>query len=228
MKKTILISGSPSRKAGKPTLIIISIILSISFILSFIYFYFDDSAHQNAKDEAIKQYKEKLDENTNSIAFLEKQVKELSAKIKESAESNEIDLLESKLAEAKKQLKAVTTETYPKAEFYDNDQIKYKRIVGESGRVTELHYFYDGKIHKEKISINSDPYEEVVYYKNGNRKQYFMYEEDNIVNIITNYQNGQIESQGKKIQFNGKNDIFHGTWIWYNEDGTIREERKFN
>ena len=58
---------------------------------------------------------------------------------------------------------------------YTYDQVKYKRIVGESGKVTELYYFYDGKIHKEKISINSNPYEEVVYYKNGNRKQQIKY-----------------------------------------------------
>ncbi len=134
------------------------------------------------------------------------------------------------IKEIKKELGAQNNnqDSYSKTEFYDNDQIKYKRISDNSGFVKEMYFFYDGTIHKEKTSINSNPYEEVIYHKNGNRKQYLVYEQDNIVNITTNYPNGSKESEGRKISFNGKNDIFHGRWIWYNKDGTIREEKNFD
>ena len=106
--------------------------------------------------------------------------------------------------------------------------LKYKRIVEDGGKVAELYFFENGNIEKEKVYFNSKPYEEVVYYQNGNRKSYSRYEKDNLVNITTNHPNGQMESQGKKLRFNGKNDMYYGRWIWYNSDGTVRDEKNFN
>ena len=94
--------------------------------------------------------------------------------------------------------------------------------------MVESYFFQNGDIEKERTSLDSKPYEEVVYYQNGNRKRYSVYEQENIVNITTNYPNGQIESQGRKTRSNGKNDMYYGRWIWYNQDGTIRDEKNFN
>jgi len=183
----------------KTILIIISVLLNVSFILLFIFSQSNSSNKKEEKAEAIVEMQEKLDAKNSEL---------------ESFQENRLDLNSNK--------------EYSKTEFYDNSQIKYKKLVGRDGRVVESYFFQNGDIEKERTSLDSKPYEEVVYYQNGNRKRYSVYEQENIVNITTNYPNGQIESQGRKTRSNGKNDMYYGRWIWYNQDGTIRDEKNFN
>ena len=117
---------------------------------------------------------------------------------------------------------------HSKTEFYDNNEIKYKKLVFPDGKVVESFFFENGTLDKEKTYLNSKPSLDVSYHRDGSRKSLLVYEKDNLVSIITNYPNGQIESEGKKLRFSGKNDMYHGRWIWYNQDGTVRDERNFN
>ncbi len=143
-----------------------------------------------------------------------------------SDEQGKIDLLKDQLDLAEQKLETYDKD-FSKAEFDDHNNLKYQRLVGKNDKVTERYYYDDGKIEKEKIFLKSNPYEEIEYFRNGNRKIYTRYEKQNLVHIIENYPNGQIKSEGKKMRRNGKNDEWHGRWIWYNQDGTVRKERNF-
>ena len=115
-----------------------------------------------------------------------------------------------------------------KTEFYDNGEVKYKRMVDEFGGRKDIEFSPDGKIVKERTFLNFKPHEEVIYYSDGNRKEYRIYESDNIVNIITNYRNGQIKSKGKKIISSNGNYMLSGRWIFFNQDGTFQREEVYN
>ena len=144
-----------------------------------------------------------------------------------SDEQSKIDLLKDQLYLAEQKLEKAYVADFSKAEFNDDDNLKYQRLVGKNDKVTERFYYDDGKIKKEKIFLKSSPYEEIEYYRNGNRKIYTQYEKQNLVHIIENYRNGQIKAQGKKLRRNGRNDEWHGRWIWYNPDGTVSKEENF-
>lgn len=117
---------------------------------------------------------------------------------------------------------------YSKTEFYDNGQVKYQRVVDESGNRKDLHFSYDGKLTKEKIFSNFKPYEEVVYYSSGNRREYIVHESDNVINIITNYESGQLKSKGRKRVSGNGNKMYYGRWVIYNRDGTFQKEIVYN
>ena len=73
--------------------------------------------------------------------------------------------------------------------------------------------------------------ESISYYSNGEIKQLVVADGqiDNYYYEINYYPNGQPASEGIKIQpENGKNKLFYGDWIWYNEDGVIKQEKTFD
>ena len=67
--------------------------------------------------------------------------------------------------------------------------------------------------------------EEVHYYPDGSIKKLIVKNQSNNIRIIvTYYLNGQIESQGKMKLAKSGNEMLHDQWIWFNVDGTIRQE----
>ena len=118
-------------------------------------------------------------------------------------------------------------EDFSKAEFNKEGNLKSQRLIGKNEELIERYYYDDGKIKTEKTFVKSNPYEEIEYYRNGNLKTFTHYEKQNLVHIFEYYPNGQIKAQGKKIRRNGRNDEWHGRWIWYNQDGTLWQEKTY-
>ena len=142
-------------------------------------------------------------------------------------EQSKIDLLKDQLYLAEQKLRKHMLQIFQRLSSMMMIILSTSVFVGKNDKITERFYYDDGNIKKEKIFVKSSPYEEIEYYRNGNRKIYTRYEKQNLVHIIENYRNGQIKAQGKKLRRNGRNDEWHGRWIWYNPDGTVSKEENF-
>ena len=141
---------------------------------------------------------------------------------------------------------------YTETEFNSNNEAIYKRIVVDSEIVKESYYYIDGNVKEEcnykngkKHGLwatyhqdgriredgryeNGELKEVATYYDNGSIKE-LSYPETEIIRLITTYfPNGNVESQGKKILSKNGNEAFYGRWLWYNIDGTLKDEMVFD
>jgi len=122
--------------------------------------------------------------------------------------------------------------------YFENGQIKeqknYKsdKLHGVSNLYFENEYIDQPlQVEKELKYHDGKLMESVLYYNNGEVKQLVAADKQraNYYYEINYYPNGQPASEGMKIQpENGKNKLFYGDWIWYNEDGVIKQEKTFD
>ncbi|MAV64269.1 MAG: hypothetical protein CBD97_00685 [Pelagibacteraceae bacterium TMED237] len=141
---------------------------------------------------------------------------------------------------------------YIETELNSSNNPIYRKIVVNSDLIKELYFYINGKIkeeynykngrkngawssYRDNGSIKEDGiYQDGVlkeianYYPSGSIKQLSFSESNKIRLITTYYPNGNIESQGKKILSKNGNEAFYGRWIWYNYDGTFKDEMVFN
>ena len=120
-------------------------------------------------------------------------------------------------------------------------------IYFKSGQIKEVRKYKDGKkdgswiiyyennnplsknkIKKESQYIDDILQESVKYNRDGIIEQLSLPESKRITMVTNYYLNGQIKSQGKTILTNSGNQAWYGSWIWYNKDGSIKNEKFFN
>ena len=122
--------------------------------------------------------------------------------------------------------------------YFDNNRLKEVRKFDSSeekhGVWTE--YFESNSpynknnIKTETVYKKGKLIERIEYFSTGELKQ--MYTTDinysNITDVINYYPDGQIQSEGKKILTKSGKEAWYGNWVFYNRDGTIKQEKVFD
>ena len=122
--------------------------------------------------------------------------------------------------------------------YFESGQVKEEKNYSNDKLHGTCKLYYENEyiddplqLEKEMKYNNGNLIEAILYYDNGERKQLIEADSQmkNYYHEINYYPNGQRASEGMKFQpENGKNKLLYGNWIWYDEDGVIKQEKTYD
>ena len=131
-----------------------------------------------------------------------------------------------------------------------NGIVREQKIYFENNRIKEIRKFdsleqksgvwvtyfetnspdLKNNIKTETVYENGKLVEGIEYFFTGEVKQIYTKDVNynNVTDVINYYPDGQIQSEGKKILTKSGKEAWYGNWVFYNRDGTIKQEKVFD